>query len=97
MQFFPVVEIPLKHSSLCNIAFYLPMNVVWLHSMGSSKVSFLMELFLLWIVKWQKSQEGQGPSHVGLATIHLWKYSEESGKSMQFKNVFNLKLNNMLI
>ena len=56
-----------------------------------------MELFLLWIVKWQKSQEGQGPSHVGLATIHLWKYSEESGKTMQFKNVLNLKFNDMFI
>ncbi|KAK2574606.1 Mediator of RNA polymerase II transcription subunit 23 [Acropora cervicornis] len=34
--------------------------------------------------KWQKSQEGQGPSHVGLATIHLWKYSEKSGLSYFF-------------
>ena len=70
----------------------MEMNVVWLHRMGSSKVNFLMELFLLWIVKWQKSQEGQGPSHVGLATIYFWKYSEKSGKSMQFKNVFKCKI-----
>ena len=50
--------------------------------LGPYRVNTLLFFSFLFIVKWQKSQEGKRPSDVGTTTVYLWEYSEKSGRSV---------------